>query len=68
MNHDMANKILFLMKEKHAHVSPLKTRDIANGIGVTIYCATYYLKKLSHQGFVTPEQHVKGKATRWYLS
>ncbi|WP_432774015.1 FaeA/PapI family transcriptional regulator [Edwardsiella anguillarum] len=56
------------MKEKHAHVSPLKTRDIANGIGVTIYCATYYLKKPSHQGFVTPEHHVKGKATRWYLS
>ncbi|HBA5267384.1 TPA: hypothetical protein J8124_005049, partial [Escherichia coli] len=41
--YDMYDKIIRFMEERNATVSPLKTREIADGCEMSVYLALYYL-------------------------
>ncbi|MCE9976076.1 FaeA/PapI family transcriptional regulator [Escherichia coli] len=65
--YDMYDKIIRFMKERNATVSPLKTREIADGCEMSVYLALYYLRELSRQHIVEPDRGGKGSAIYWYL-
>lgn len=60
-------KIIRFMEERNATVSPLKTREIADGCEMSVYLALYYLRELNRQHIVEPDRSGKGSAIYWYL-
>lgn len=60
-------KILHFMEENNASISPLKTREIADGCEMSVYLALYYLRELKRQHIVEPDRSGKGSAIYWYL-
>ncbi|HHT2664595.1 TPA: FaeA/PapI family transcriptional regulator [Citrobacter freundii] len=64
---DIYDAILVYMRENEATVHPLKTRSIADGIGVSVYSARYYLHELSNRNLVESDDEGKGHIIRWYL-
>lgn len=64
---DCYEKIIRFMEERNATVSPLKTREIADGCEMSVYLALYYLRELSRQHIVEPDRSGKGSAIYWYL-
>lgn len=67
LQHDCYDKIIRFMKERNAFVSPLKTREIADGCEMSIYLVLYYLRELNQQHIVEPDRSGKGSAIYWYL-
>ncbi|EDI3986700.1 FaeA/PapI family transcriptional regulator [Salmonella enterica] len=67
LRYDMYDKIISFMEERNASVSPLKTREIADGCEISIYQALYYLRELTRQYIVEPDRSGNGRATYWYL-
>ncbi|EIE3257557.1 hypothetical protein LDH75_005100 [Escherichia coli] len=65
--HSCYEDILRFMEERNASVSPLKTREIANGCDMSVYLARYYLRELNRQHIVEPDRSGKGSAIYWYL-
>ncbi len=65
--HSCYEDILRFMEERNASVSPLKTREIANGCDMSVYLARYYLRELNRQHIVEPDCSGKGSAIYWYL-
>ncbi|EPB2022183.1 FaeA/PapI family transcriptional regulator [Escherichia coli] len=63
----MYEKIIRFMEERNSSVSPLKTREIADGCEISVYLALYYLRELSRQNIVEPDRSGKGCAIYWYL-
>lgn len=63
----MYEKIIHFMEERNASVSPLKTREIADGCEISVYLARYYLQELSRQHIVEPDRSGKGSAIYWHL-
>lgn len=55
------------MEERNASVSPLKTREIADGCEMSVYLALYYLRELNRQHIVEPDRSGKGSAIYWHL-
>ncbi|EDX8870372.1 hypothetical protein K7P98_001371 [Salmonella enterica] len=64
---DIYDKIIRFMEERNAFVSPLKTREIADGCEMSVYMALYYLRELNLQHIVEPDRSGKGSAIYWYL-
>ncbi|EKK2708210.1 hypothetical protein OP981_001310 [Escherichia coli O121] len=64
---DCYEKIIRFMEERNASVSPLKTREIADGCEMSVYLALYYLRELHRQHIVEPDLRGKGRAIFWYL-
>lgn len=60
-------KIIRFMEERNATVSPLKTREIADGCEMSVYLALYYLRELNRQHIVEPDRSGKGSAIYWHL-
>ncbi|HAX3378654.1 TPA: hypothetical protein JV277_005070, partial [Escherichia coli] len=52
--YDIYDKIIRFMEERNATVSPLKTREIADGCEMSVYLALYYLRELNRQHIVEP--------------
>lgn len=67
MSADMYDTILIYMNENKATVRPLKTREIADGINVSVYAARHYLRELSDRNLVEADGEGKGHIIRWYL-
>lgn len=65
--HDYYKKIIRFMEERNAYISPLKTREIADGCEMSVYLALYYLKKLNRHRMVEPDRSGKGSAICWHL-
>ncbi|EFO1585534.1 hypothetical protein DWH06_25075 [Escherichia coli] len=65
--YDMYDKIIRFMEEHNATVSPLKTREIADGCEMSVYLALYYLRELNRQHIVEPDRSGKGSAIYWHL-
>ncbi|EFB4675777.1 hypothetical protein M9N92_002276 [Escherichia coli] len=65
--HSCYEDILRFMEQHNASVSPLKTREIANGCDMSVYLARYYLRELNRQHIVEPDRSGKGSAIYWYL-
>lgn len=57
---DSYEKIVRFMKESDASLIPLKTRDIADGCGISAYAALYYLRKLNQRHIVEPDRNGEG--------
>ncbi|WP_329812968.1 FaeA/PapI family transcriptional regulator, partial [Escherichia coli] len=53
---DCYEKIIRFMEERNASVSPLKTREIADGCEMSVYLALYYLRELNRQHIVEPDR------------
>ena len=64
---DCYEKIIRFMEERNASVSPLKTREIADGCEMSVYLALYYLRELHRQHMVEPDRSGKGSAIRWHI-
>ncbi|CAD5882617.1 F1C and S fimbrial switch regulatory protein [Escherichia coli] len=64
---DFYDKIIRFMDDRNASVSPLKTREIADGCELSVYLARYYLRELNRQHIVEPDRSGKGSAIYWYL-
>ena len=64
---DCYEKIIRFMEGRNASVSPLKTREIADGCKMSVYMALYYLRELHRQHIVEPDRRGKGRAIFWYL-
>ncbi|EFO2360613.1 hypothetical protein KP831_003738 [Escherichia coli] len=64
---DCYEKIIRFMEEQNASITPLKTREIADGCAMSVYAARYYLQKLSKLHVVGSDRVGKGSAVRWYL-
>lgn len=64
---DCYEKIIRFMEERNTSVSPLKTREIADGCEMSVYLALYYLRELNRQHIVEPDRSGKGSAIYWYL-
>lgn len=64
---DTYEKIIRFMEEQNASVSPLKTREIADGCEISVYLALYYLRELNRQHIVEPDRSGKGSAIYWHL-
>lgn len=64
---DVYDKIIRFMEEQNASVSPLKTREIADGCEMSVYLALYYLRELNRQHIVEPDRSGKGSAIYWHL-
>lgn len=60
-------QVVCFMEERNASVSPLKTREIADGCEISVYLALYYLKELNRHHVVEPDRSGKGSAIYWYL-
>ncbi|HBC5730691.1 TPA: hypothetical protein KEV31_004718 [Escherichia coli] len=60
-------KIIHFMEDHNASISPLKTREIADGCEISVYLALYYLRELNRQNIVEPDRSGKGSAIYWYL-
>lgn len=67
MKENIYDQIIFFMKQSGAEMTPIKTRKIANGVGLTTYRALYYLKKLRLRGLVEPDNSGRGNVIRWFL-
>lgn len=67
MSVDIYDAILRYMSEKNATVRPLKTREIADGINMSVYSARHYLRELSDRNLVEADGKGKGQVIRWYL-
>ncbi|EAC1360331.1 FaeA/PapI family transcriptional regulator [Escherichia coli] len=65
--YDIYDKIIRFMEERNATVSPLKTREIADGCEMSVYLALYYLRELNRQHIVEPGRSGKGSAIYWHL-
>ncbi|MDF1128191.1 FaeA/PapI family transcriptional regulator [Escherichia coli] len=65
--HDSYEKIIHFMEERNASVSPLKTREIADGCEMSVYLALYYLRELNRHHIVEPDRSGKGSAIYWHL-
>nr|WP_254888698.1 FaeA/PapI family transcriptional regulator [Salmonella enterica] len=63
----MYDAILHYMSKKNATVRPLKTREIADSINVSVYAARHYLRELSDRNLVEADGEGKGQVIRWYL-
>ncbi|WP_244259631.1 FaeA/PapI family transcriptional regulator [Escherichia albertii] len=64
---DNCEKIVRFMKECNASLIPLKTKDVADGCGISVYAALYYLRKLNQQNIVEPDRNGKGMTIYWCL-
>ncbi|CAD5758114.1 FaeA-like protein [Escherichia coli] len=64
-NKDEADLILNYMKEKHA---PVKTRQIAELLGVSVYSARYHLRILQDFGLIESVCDGQGKSILWRLA
>ncbi|EAV4565508.1 hypothetical protein E4N01_23445 [Salmonella enterica] len=65
--YDMYDKIIRFMEERNATVSPLKTREIADGCEMSVYLTLYYLRELNRQHIVEPDRSGKGSVIYWHL-
>ena len=64
---DVYDKIIRFMEERNASVSPLKTREIADGCEMSVYLALYYLRELNRQHIVEPDRSGKGSPSTGIL-
>lgn len=64
---DCYEQIIRFMEERNASVSPLKTREIADGCEMSVYLTLYYLRDLNRQHIVEPDRSGKGSAIYWHL-
>ncbi|MCZ9235948.1 hypothetical protein OM297_23235 [Escherichia albertii] len=53
------------MRECNEYISPLKTREIVDGCGISVYLALYYLRKLNRLCMVKSDRNDKGSAIFW---
>ncbi|STB68617.1 FaeA-like protein [Citrobacter freundii] len=67
MKENIYDQIILFMKQSGAEVTPLKTRKIADGVGLTTYRALYHLNKLHTRALVEPDNRGRGNVIRWYL-
>lgn len=63
---DCYEKIIRFMEGRNASVSPLKTREIADGCEMSVYLALYYLRE-HRQHIVEPDRSGKGSTIYWHL-
>ncbi|HBC0988738.1 TPA: hypothetical protein OOF36_003495 [Morganella morganii] len=59
------SQIIDVMKLRQAHMIPRKTREIADGVGISIYQAHYYLGELQKLNVVERSVKGRGKITFW---
>lgn len=64
---EMRQAILAFLYQVRADVVPVKTRQVAEAVGVSVYTARYHLMRLLHQQCVSRGAAARGKATRWRL-
>lgn len=50
------------MRECNEYISPLKTREIADSCGISVYLTLYYLRKLNRLCMVKPVRNDTGIA------
>ncbi|ECB2662559.1 TPA: hypothetical protein JLO16_004752 [Escherichia coli] len=62
---DLYEVIIKYMTEHNTLLSPLTTREIADGCGISVYVARYYLQMLSMQNIVEFVWTKSGG--QWYL-
>ncbi|WP_413796232.1 FaeA/PapI family transcriptional regulator [Aeromonas dhakensis] len=60
-------EILAFLYNEHADIEPIKTRRIADAIGISVYSARYYLLQLQNQQCVRQEHVSRGSSARWTL-
>ncbi|EHJ8506402.1 hypothetical protein KAM28_004490 [Salmonella enterica subsp. diarizonae serovar 47:k:z53:[z84]] len=66
-DNNIYSQIIDVMKFRQAHVAPLKTRVIADDVGVSIHQTRYYLEELRKLNIVERSVEGRGKATYWLL-
>ncbi|MFM5219604.1 FaeA/PapI family transcriptional regulator [Aeromonas hydrophila] len=59
--------ILAFLRNEHADINPIKTRRIADAIGISVYSARYYLLQLQKMQCVRQEHVSRGSSARWTL-
>lgn len=67
MRDDIYVDIIEVMKLQHADVIPLRTRVIADGVGISINQARYYLEEFRKLNIVERLVVGRGKITCWLL-
>lgn len=65
---NISNNIINAMKSNQADRISLKTRIIADNVGLTIHQARYYLEKLRKNNIVERTAEGRGKKIRWLLN
>ncbi|EHY3137799.1 regulator [Escherichia coli] len=60
--------VSFLLEKRKCSNEPVKTRDVADAFGLTIYQARQQLEYLSQFGVVKRGALGKGRPTLWYIS
>lgn len=65
---DISNKIINTMRSNQADRFSLRTRIIADNVGVTIHQARYYLEKLRKNNIVERTTKGRGKKITWLLN
>lgn len=64
---DIYRQIIDVMKLRQAHSVSLKTRGIADDVGISIHQARYYLEELRKLNIVERSVEGRGKITCWSL-
>ena len=70
MSESVCGNIISFMsdQEKNYCKTFFSTRDISDAIGVSIYNARHYLRRLQSQKLVASDRAGKGKHIRWRLT
>lgn len=64
---DSYEQIIRFMEGRNASISPLKTREIADGCEMSVYLVLNYLRELHRQHIVEPDRSGKGGTFYWHL-
>ncbi|HAU2961080.1 TPA: faeA-like family protein [Salmonella enterica subsp. diarizonae] len=65
---NISNNIINTMRSNQADSFPLRTRTIADNVGITIHQARYYLEKLRKNNIVERTTKGRGKKITWLLN
>ncbi|MFB2866075.1 FaeA/PapI family transcriptional regulator [Aeromonas sp. MdU4] len=64
---DRYQAVLTFLRHEHADVEPVKTRQVADALGISAYSARYRLLHLQKQRLVLRDRERRGSASRWSL-
>lgn len=67
MSEERYNELILFMQEQEAVLKEVKTRDIADYLGTSVYVALHCLRELEYRGWVIREGTGRGKPARWRL-
>lgn len=67
MSENLVEKILLYMQTSGADIMPLKTRTIADAMGISVYRARYYLYELQSQALIESDNAGRGQSLHWRL-